>query len=70
MKELDRDKQATMWQELNKESVAQAWILPTRNGREQRQAGSKVGAASGDSGQVYLWAPYGSWSYADLYVKK
>jgi peptide/nickel transport system substrate-binding protein len=70
MKELDRDKQATMWQELNKESVAQAWILPTRFGREQRLAGSKVGAASGDSGQVYLWAPYGSWSYADLYVKK
>jgi peptide/nickel transport system substrate-binding protein len=70
MKELDRAKQATMWQELNKESVAQAWILPTRFGREQRLAGSKVGNASGDNGQVYLWAPYGSWAYADLYVKK
>jgi peptide/nickel transport system substrate-binding protein len=70
MKELDRAKQATMWQELNKESVAQAWILPTRFGREQRLAGSKVGNASGDNGQVYLWAPYGSWPYADLYVKK
>jgi peptide/nickel transport system substrate-binding protein len=32
--------------------------------------GSKVGAAIGDDGRPYLWAPYGSWSYADLYVKK
>ena len=68
--ELDRNKQATMWQELNKEAVAQAWVLPTRFGREQRLSGSKVGNASGDNGQVYLWAPYGSWAYADLYVKK
>jgi peptide/nickel transport system substrate-binding protein len=70
MKELDRAKQAQMWQELNKEAVAQAWILPTRFGREQRLSGSKVGSASGDNGQVYLWAPYGSWPYNDLYVKK
>ncbi|HET8616251.1 MAG TPA: ABC transporter substrate-binding protein [Actinomycetales bacterium] len=69
-KELDRNKQAQMWQELNKTAVSQAWILPTRFGREQRLAGSKVGSGSGDGGQVYLWAPYGSWSYADLYVKK
>ena len=68
--ELDRNKQATMWQELNKEAVAQAWVLPTRFGREQRLAGSKVGNGTGDNGQVYLWAPYGSWAYADLYVKK
>jgi peptide/nickel transport system substrate-binding protein len=70
MKELDRNKQATLWQELNKEAVAQAWVLPTRFGREQRLAGSKVGNGTGDNGQVYLWAPYGSWAYADLYVKK
>ena len=47
-----------------------AWVLPTRFGREQRLAGSKVGNASGDGGKVYVWAPYGSWSYGDLYVKK
>jgi len=70
MKELDRNKQASIWQELNKEAVAQAWVLPTRFGREQRLSGSKVGSGSGDNGQVYLWAPYGSWPYADLYVKK
>ncbi|GAB3590745.1 ABC transporter substrate-binding protein [Angustibacter peucedani] len=68
--ETDRAKQGEMWKELNKEAMQNAWVLPTRFGREQRLAGSKVGAASGDGGKVYIWAPYGSWSYADLYVKK
>jgi len=68
--ETDRAKQGEMWKELNKEAMQQAWVLPTRFGREQRLSGSKVGAASGDGGKVYIWAPYGSWSYADLYVKK
>ena len=31
-------------------------------------AGSKVKAASGESDNVYVWAPYSSWSYTDLYV--
>ena len=47
-----------------------AWVLPTLFGRTQRLAGSKVGNVSGDGGKVYVWAPYGSWSYGDLYVKK
>jgi peptide/nickel transport system substrate-binding protein len=68
--ETDRQKQGQMWQELNKEAMQQAWVIPTRFERDQRLAGSKVGAASGDGGKVYEWAPYGSWSYADLYVKK
>ncbi len=68
--ETDRAKQGQAWKELNKEAMQNAWVLPTRFGREQRLSGSKVGAASGDGGKVYIWAPYGSWSYADLYVKK
>lgn len=68
--ETDRAKQGEMWKALNKEAMQNAWVLPTRFGREQRLAGSKVGAASGEGGKVYIWAPYGSWSYADLYVKK
>lgn len=68
--ETDRAKQGQMWKDLNKQAMQQAWVLPTRFGREQRLAGSKVGSASGDGGKVYIWAPYGSWSYADLYVKK
>lgn len=67
--ETDRDKQGEAWKELNKEAMTQAWVLPTRFGREQRLAGSKVGSVSG-GGKVYIWAPYGSWSYSDLYVKK
>jgi len=68
--ETDRAKQSEMWKALNKEAMQNAWVLPTRFGREQRLAGSKVGSASGDGGKVYMWSPYGSWSYGDLYVKK
>src|SRR5215213_123961 len=67
--ETDRAKQGEMWKDLNKQAMANAWVIPTRFGREQRLAGSKVAAGSGD-GKVYIWSPYGSWSYADLYVKK
>jgi peptide/nickel transport system substrate-binding protein len=66
--ELDRDKQAAMWQELNKEAMADAWAIPTRFRREQRLAGSRVHAAHGENGKTYLWTPYGSWPYLDLYV--
>jgi peptide/nickel transport system substrate-binding protein len=66
----DRDAQAEQWKELNKEAMAHVWVVPTRFGREQRLAGSKVKAASGKDGQVYIWAPYGSWSYGDLYVEQ
>jgi peptide/nickel transport system substrate-binding protein len=65
----DRDQQAEAWKELNKEAMAQVWVIPTRFGREQRIAGSKVKAASGKNHNVYIWAPYGSWSYGDLYVE-
>lgn len=68
--ETDRAKQGTAWKELNKTAMQNAWVLPTRFGREQRLAGSKVGSASGENGHVYIWAPYGSWGYSDLYVKK
>lgn len=59
--ELDRAKQATMWQELNKEAAEQMWIIPTRFGRDQRLAGTKIGP-------VYSWPAYGSWPYADMYI--
>lgn len=68
--ETDRAAQGEMWKQLNKEAMAQVWVVPTRFGREQRLAGSKVKSASGKDGQVYLWAPYGSWSYGDLYVEQ
>jgi peptide/nickel transport system substrate-binding protein len=30
---------------------------------------SQVGSASGRDGLVYLWAPFGSWPYGDLFVR-
>ncbi len=60
--ELDRAKQATMWQDLNKKAAEQVFLIPTRFGRDQRLPGSKIGNA-------YLWPAYGSWPYGDLYVK-
>ncbi|MGZ4596031.1 MAG: ABC transporter substrate-binding protein [Actinomycetes bacterium] len=68
--EADRNKQATMWQELNRQAMTNAWVVPTRFRREQRVAGSKVKSASGKDGQPYLWAPYGTWPYPDIYVAK
>ncbi len=59
--ELDRAKQAKMWQELNTTAAEQVVVIPTRFGRDQRLPGSKIGNA-------YLWAAYGSWPYGDLYV--
>jgi peptide/nickel transport system substrate-binding protein len=59
--ELDRETQATMWQDLNKEAALNAWIIPTRFGLTQVIAGNKVQP-------VYQWAPYGSWPYAEMYV--
>jgi peptide/nickel transport system substrate-binding protein len=64
----DRAAQAEEWKAMNKEAMANVWAIPTRFQREQRLAGSKVRSASGDGDRLYIWAPYGSWSYADLYV--
>lgn len=68
--ETDRAAQAEMWKELNKEAMANVWVVPTRFGREQRLAGSKVKSESGKDGNVYVWAPYGSWPYGDMYVEQ
>jgi peptide/nickel transport system substrate-binding protein len=64
----DREAQAALWKELNKEAMANAWAVPLRYRKDQRLAGSKVKAASGEDGQIFLWAPFGSWPYGDLYV--
>jgi peptide/nickel transport system substrate-binding protein len=64
----DRASQSEQWRELNKEAMEQAWAIPTLFGRTQTMAGSKVKAASGENDNVYVWAPYSSWSYTDLYV--
>jgi peptide/nickel transport system substrate-binding protein len=67
--ETNRDKQSTLWKQLNKEAMQQAWVIPTRAGRDQRLAGSKVHSASGPNGDLYLWAPSTSWPYPDMWVE-
>ncbi|MFM8896811.1 MAG: hypothetical protein ACKOE2_15955, partial [Actinomycetales bacterium] len=59
--ELDRAKQATMWQALNTDAAKKMLVIPTRFGRDQRMAGTKVGP-------VYSWPAYGSWPYAAMGV--
>jgi peptide/nickel transport system substrate-binding protein len=61
--ELDRAKQAKMWQDLNTQAMKDVVVVPTRFGREQRMAGTKVGP-------IYLWPAYGSWPYGDMYAAK
>jgi peptide/nickel transport system substrate-binding protein len=68
--ETDRTKQATLWQELNKEAMAQAWVVPTLFEKDLRLGGSKVHSASGKNGQLYIGGSAGNWPYNDMYVTK
>jgi peptide/nickel transport system substrate-binding protein len=66
----DRAAQSEQWKALNKEAMQNVWAIPTLAGRSQSMAGSKVKSASGENGNIYFWAPFTSWPYADLYVEK
>ena len=57
----DRAEQATKWQTLNTQVAAKAYIIPTFFGLAQNIAGDHVG-------NLYRWAAYGSWPYAQLYA--
>ena len=59
----DRVEQGKAWAALNTKLAAGAYVVPTRFGKTQRMWGSKVGGS-------YFWAPYGSYPYAQLFVKK
>jgi hypothetical protein len=53
-----------MWQDLNKEAMLHAWVIPTRFNTAQVIAGNKLGNTD------YQWPPYGSWDYNQIYVKQ
>ncbi len=61
MVELNRETQATMWHELSKEAAQKMWVVPTRFGRDQRLAGTKVGP-------IFSWSAYGSFPYPIMYA--
>ena len=58
---LDPAEQARMWQELNRQAVENAWVVPTFFTRGYSLAGTQVGP-------IYRWPAYGSWPYAELHV--
>jgi ABC-type transport system substrate-binding protein len=60
--ETDRDAQAQLWQELNTRGSELALVAPTQFGQDQRIWGSGLG-------NVYFWAPYGSYPYAEIFIK-
>ena len=57
----DRAAQATEWHALNTEAVTHMFVIPTVFGLAHTIAGSGVG-------NLYRWAAYGSWPYAQLYA--
>jgi peptide/nickel transport system substrate-binding protein len=59
--ELNRETQATKWHELSKEAAQKMWVVPTRFGRDQRLAGTKVGP-------IFSWSAYGSFPYPIMYA--
>jgi len=67
--ETDRPTQATMWQDLNVETMENMWVIPTFFGMAQNLMGSGLATVAGPDGGLYLWGPYGSNPYGDLYVK-
>lgn len=60
---LDRTEQGKAWQALNTKVAENAYVIPHLFGKAQALAGSKIG-------NVFLWFPYGSYAFGDLYVKQ
>jgi peptide/nickel transport system substrate-binding protein len=60
---LDITAQRKAWQDLNKEAMLNAYVIPTFFGLAQDLGGSGIG-------NLYRWSAYGSWPYSELYVKQ
>jgi peptide/nickel transport system substrate-binding protein len=59
---VDRNAQSLLWQQLNSAAMQNVFIIPTFFGLAQDMGGTNVG-------NLYRWSAYGSWPYAQLYVK-
>ena len=62
LSETDPAKNHADWQALDKLASQNMYTIPAFFELTQRLAGTKVG-------QIYLWGPYGSWPYGDMFVK-
>lgn len=70
LSETDRAKQSQLWQDLNKEAMQQAWVVPFQFELDNRLGGSKVKSASGKNQNLYIGGAAGNWPYNDMYVEK
>ena len=59
-----------MWQALNTETMKNVWVIPSFFGLQQFLAGTKLATDNGPDGGFYMWGPYGSNPYGDLYIKQ
>ncbi len=67
--ETDRPTQAKDWQALNTEAMQKVWAIPTLFGKASLIMGSGLATGTGANGGLYIWGPYGSNPYGDVYVK-
>lgn len=58
----ERAAQAALWQELNERAMANAWVVPTVFSTVHYIWGSQVGNA-------FVWDPYASMPFGDLFVR-
>ena len=57
------EEQPALWNALNAEAMQLGLVVPTRWSKVQRIAGTGVGGG-------YVWAPFGSWPYGDMWVNQ
>jgi peptide/nickel transport system substrate-binding protein len=63
MKTTDRQAQAALWKDLDKQAMSYFWVLPTIFGKAQFVWGSKVGGG-------FFWVPQGNPAFGKMWVKK
>ncbi len=61
--EINREKQAIIWQEANQFAVDRVWAIPLSFNKYSTIYGTKIGGA-------FNWSPYGTYNFNSLYIKK
>ena len=49
--------------------MQKVWAIPTLFGKASLIMGSGLATTTGANGGLYIWGPYGSNPYGDVYVK-
>jgi peptide/nickel transport system substrate-binding protein len=56
---VDRTDQAARWQDLNREAMRRAYVVPMSFSRTELLGGTRVGP-------LYYWTPFASWPFAEM----